>query len=656
MMEAIKDVQFHNSGLTNFKFFENFFSPILFKNSIILDGAGNEKPPVEELKSEKEAISPEVKDTPKYLCDRILHHDLNEGIGSLFDIGREILKAAYSKNHTYTKLTQKPLTSYVVDSNEPVIKPVSLSRQTSVTVSKPLENYSGVISYNKTDDTFTIVSYSKEIEYGGTYDSNVLDYSQQTYISTDPGLLTYKTLQYEPFQKESDTKQYSITSNFELPSFIEAKPLQEYSSRPELKREIETQNYSFTKPFELKYDSIINSTNYETNISQLNVPKTELKIPEVSFSENNLLENIIDSTPKSDININNESLDYHFSQILSNSEAKTEDYVLTSEKEETLDSKPIMQSKEESNYLETAKLIPLTPRLKGFVNDKSSGIDLELKLKPEEPENHQLKQEPKYFQDSVKSKAKNCESTSDCYEEILAWIDGKDVNLSEEKLKSLSQCYAAEISKIKKAREYIKKRTNKYSCTGSLKNLFHHNDPNFKLKDYIRNGKVQEGFKLAEKVVAEVNEEDKQTYNIKATNTNTGKTVNYSVEGDSLYAYLDKNLKSKIIWKDFSFIDTETGKERSGIYWDEKYKEMKSCLYLETIAQYHVEANKLLGNKDQFGMKLNGIIILINGEEPGKGTKSLFDHKVRSGDVIEVVYKNDAAIYKSNGPSLKKAA
>ena len=67
---------------------------------------------------------------------------------------------------------------------------------------------------------------------------------------------------------------------------------------------------------------------------------------------------------------------------------------------------------------------------------------------------------------------------------------------------------------------------------------------------------------------------------------------------------------------------------------------MKGCLYLETIAQYHREAKKLLGDKDQHGMRLNGIIILINGEEPGQGKTSLFDYRINPGDVIEIVYKN----------------
>ena len=135
---------------------------------------------------------------------------------------------------------------------------------------------------------------------------------------------------------------------------------------------------------------------------------------------------------------------------------------------------------------------------------------------------------------------------------------------------------------------------------------------------------------------------------IRAYNTKTGEDVFYNRGIDTVYGYIDKFTRGKIIWKDFSFIDTDTGKERSGVYWDENAKEMKGCLYLETIAQYHREAKKLLGDKDQHGMRLNGIIILINGEEPGQGKTSLFDYRINPGDVIEIVYKNDAARYNSS--------
>ncbi len=243
------------------------------------------------------------------------------------------------------------------------------------------------------------------------------------------------------------------------------------------------------------------------------------------------------------------------------------------------------------------------------------------------------------------TKPTECVDPSGCFAETMDWLEEKLQNptLTNEEYESVSECFADDIENIIRARKYIKERKSGNVCGGSLRDLFHHDDPRYKLQDYVRNGEVQKGFKLAERLIVGDSFEDMET--IEAYNTKTGEKVSYRLAGNTLYAYLNRHMKGTIIWKDFSFIDTDTGEERTGTYWDQNANEMKSCLYLETIAEYHVEAKETLGDKDEHGMKLNGIIILINGKEPGEGTTSLFNYKIKSGDVIEVVYKNDDARY-----------
>ncbi|MEA2037622.1 MAG: hypothetical protein U9O94_08990 [Nanoarchaeota archaeon] len=279
------------------------------------------------------------------------------------------------------------------------------------------------------------------------------------------------------------------------------------------------------------------------------------------------------------------------------------------------------------------------------------GLASNLLKKESNEESNSNKPEELQYKPEKTTKSKNCSDSSECFAEIIGWLENtlKNPSLSEKEYKSLSECYAEPIKNIQKARKYIKERENGYSCKGDLYDIFHHVDftpeqeEKFKLKDYIRDGEVQKGFKLAEKLIVEEIDEGKHT--IEAMNTNTGEVVEYNLRNNTLYAYLDKNVEGSIVWKDFQFIDTETGRERQGVYWDEKYDELKSCLYLETIAEYHTEAKKLLGDKDKHGMKLNGIIVLINGEEPKNGTGSLWDYELHKGDTIEIVYKNDLARY-----------
>ncbi|MFH1294363.1 MAG: hypothetical protein ABIH90_00285, partial [Candidatus Aenigmatarchaeota archaeon] len=153
------------------------------------------------------------------------------------------------------------------------------------------------------------------------------------------------------------------------------------------------------------------------------------------------------------------------------------------------------------------------------------------------------------------------------------------------------------------------------------------------LDDYVRNGAVLDGFKLATSITVEPVSD--QPYMIDAFNTKTGQTHKFSLNGNSAYAHLDRGLAAKGLtpaWENYFYIDTETGDERSG-------------LYLKTILETDNEAKTLLGDKDKHGMELSGIIVLINGHEPGGGTTPLHNYSVLQGDSIDVVYKNDSAFY-----------
>ena len=108
-----------------------------------------------------------------------------------------------------------------------------------------------------------------------------------------------------------------------------------------------------------------------------------------------------------------------------------------------------------------------------------------------------------------------------------------------------------------------------------------------------------------------------------------------TLKKNSAYAQLDIGLREQgytPIWKMMSYIDVNTGEKRSG-------------LYLESVAETHLESKELLGDKDEYGMDLSGIILLVNGEEPGKGEVSMHDYDVKFGDNLDVVIKNDSARY-----------
>ena len=238
----------------------------------------------------------------------------------------------------------------------------------------------------------------------------------------------------------------------------------------------------------------------------------------------------------------------------------------------------------------------------------------------------------------------NCENTSDCFAETIDFLEGKLENptLTDEEYESISECYAEDIKNIQEARDYIKQREIKNPCDGVLYDRFHHvgftdeQKEQYKLKNYIRDGEVQDGFKLVTTITA--GDDLEGDYGIEAIwndDERGGDLDLVTLKKNSAYAQLDIGLREQgytPIWKMMSYIDVNTGEKRSG-------------LYLESVAETHLESKELLGDKDEYGMDLSGIILLVNGEEPGKGEVSMHDYDVKFGDNLDVVIKNDSARY-----------
>lgn len=147
-----------------------------------------------------------------------------------------------------------------------------------------------------------------------------------------------------------------------------------------------------------------------------------------------------------------------------------------------------------------------------------------------------------------------------------------------------------------------------------------------KLCDYFRNYRLQKGFKIAETItIADVKADVKNgNHTLTAINAQTGSIEKIKVPSNSAYAQIDKQL-SGIIWKNIVYIDMKTKSKMTGVY----LGELKAC---------RKEATKIFGKK-------HGIIIFINGKEPGKGTIPLHNYVVKKGDVIEIVYKKAGARY-----------
>lgn len=198
----------------------------------------------------------------------------------------------------------------------------------------------------------------------------------------------------------------------------------------------------------------------------------------------------------------------------------------------------------------------------------------------------------------------------------------------QEETEPASGCYAVaepEDGFLGSARKYIKQRIE-IPVDG-------HGPATVSLEDYIRDGTVMDGFKLAASIT--VGSGLDGLYNIEAFNTKTGSVDTFELDAGSAYAQLDQGLRDLGLtshWENFFYIDTDTGEEKSG-------------LYLKTIKETDREAKSLLGGKDDYGTELSGLIVLINGSEPGNGTTPLHNHPVSAGDVIELVYKNDSGFY-----------
>lgn len=241
----------------------------------------------------------------------------------------------------------------------------------------------------------------------------------------------------------------------------------------------------------------------------------------------------------------------------------------------------------------------------------------------------------------------NCGNTSQCFADTIDWLEErlKNLTLTDQGYESISQCYAEDIKNIQKARDYIRQREIKKPCGRAFYDRFHHvgfteeQKEKYKLKDYIRNAEIQEVFKLAAAITA--GDDIEGEYYIGAIwedDIRGGELDRVKLRKNSAYAQVDISLREQgytPLWKIMSYIDTDTGEKRSG-------------LYLETIAELHLESKGLFGDKDEYGTSLMGLILLVNGEEPGKGTLSMHDYDVKSGDKIEVLFKNDLARYDEN--------
>ncbi|MEK6849638.1 MAG: hypothetical protein AABY01_03655 [Nanoarchaeota archaeon] len=112
----------------------------------------------------------------------------------------------------------------------------------------------------------------------------------------------------------------------------------------------------------------------------------------------------------------------------------------------------------------------------------------------------------------------------------------------------------------------------------------------------------------------------KKAHVIKALDEKNTSILVY-IPANTVYAHIDRQLKAKHSWKFSPFIDLDTNRRIH-------------ALYLDDIK---------LPRKKQFVMKgfTRGIIIMINGSEPGQCTIPLHNYSVKEGDMIEIVYKHE---------------
>lgn len=638
MTVSVKRLDFSDFRLRNFSGVEDFSGmkrPLVDSSS---DGAGDEKPPFIESETKTETSPKTKKASPGFICDIIIDHELNESDARLSNLTRTIVKAGY---YSKANLKELSIVDYVVLPQTNIRSSVitdkyvttvtssntgyTLTSSYNLTVSKPLTYSRGTV-HSSADSYEDAVSYTSE---------KAANYGSEQYFSSDysmemPGL-------YRRIEELQPSEAKTLTREFFSYKPVESRP--EIIYHPQVSDDYKhsteiRQDPIVTTPYDnLSIDVKPEIISHPLNSDDYNSSKEGSQDTGITtLYDNRPLEDIVEKA-RSNVIVPEVELDYTLKNLLSDTENRADDYVAS--KDHPLDAKPIVQEFVDNKSISDIISLDETSLARLETESLRPPYNIEAKISAHNDYEPEAKDERRIFNNEEQRYSQKCESVSNCFNDILDWMDGKKVNLSDEKIESLSQCYAAEISKIKKAREYLKTKNDSYDA----KTVSWMKDSTKKLTAL-----EEPGFYLAEEVKVEVSISDR--YMISAENVKTGKIEGVKVKSNSVYAVLDRHLKENGLHGVFrvdSYIDTDTGKERQG-------------LYLKTIAEYHLEAEKLLGGKDKYGMDLNGIIVLVNGKEPGQGTEALDPFQVKRGDVLSVVYKNDAAMYKADGPSMKKAA
>ena len=635
-----------------------FISAIL-KRPLLQDASGGDRIPPSEEKVESvenTPLLPKRAEDNAYLCDLLLRHDLGEGLAE-----KVVETTYYNTGFDYSSLIPSLDMSYIAPVK--TIQDNNIARQAPLTYSTSNQiNYTSHIS--STQETI----YSRESVYKTTKTEDQFYSQQKEYNLTqaNPTLDLINPVRDRIEYKPIYTRETQTTS---LPE-IEEPIMPQIEKRTEYQREEEysnfdpliilketqyhqpqTQNYRLADNliqaeniFKIDSTSITNEMPYHKQVTYENLWTTLTETP---------IERTIDNF-KVISERRNESLD----KLLVRQVIRTNDYVQpeTTTESETYDKNTPTDSKLDSTIESELSDTITEPRIINFQRQKAQYQEHdkakpELNLKAPYQEERDPRLIERLYKPQEETIKKNCDSTSSCFAAIIDWMDGKgEQQLTKKELKSLSACYAEDIHNIQEAREYLKEReSGNYACGGSLKAKFHHTDfteqqkTYYQLKDYIRNGEVQNGFKLSSTIIVGYNLEGEITIDaVKKTKHEKGEKTTVTLKKNTALAQMYIGLTEQgytPLMVVQGFIDTDTGKE-------------VVAPYIEAIAEQHLEAKNLLGDKDQYGMKLMGLISLINGSEPGRGTIPLHTHEVRPGDVIENVYKNDAARYEP----LKQAA
>ena len=168
----------------------------------------------------------------------------------------------------------------------------------------------------------------------------------------------------------------------------------------------------------------------------------------------------------------------------------------------------------------------------------------------------------------------------------------------------------------------------KYACSGELAERFHLDDPRYRLSEYVRNGETLDGFLKVASFRA-VNKEGKTRINVYDSEKNESKPTEELFDNNTVIAQIAMYLRSigatPVLERQY-FINTETGKKESG-------------LILTAVAEYHLEAKRRLGEKDK------GILIFLDGYEPGKGSIPIDKIITNKNLYIDIVYKKNGCMY-----------